>query len=196
MKRIVGFATAALVVLILLVPVAAAADPVFRDGRVMFSSDGDLSLPAGERADLVMVVNGTATIAGDARTVIVLNGAAVLNGAHVDNLLGVRSRVTLGTGTVVTGDVRTLEGSVTRAADASVGGTISGFGVDLVKYWAGFAVAMALLYVSLGAAAIAAALVLAAVAVRQVRAAESLINHEPVQAFVAGLVTIIAIPVV
>jgi hypothetical protein len=196
MNRIVGFATAILVVLILLVPVAAAAEPFSRTGRVMFVSDGDLSLPAGERADVVMVVNGTATIAGDAGTVIVINGGAVLSGAHVENLLGVRSRVTLGTGTVVTGDVRTLEGSVTRAADATVGGTISGFGVDLVKFWAGFAVAMALLYVSLAAAAIVAALALAAVAVRQVRAAESLINHEPVQVFVAGLAAIIAIPVV
>jgi hypothetical protein len=196
MNRLVGFATAVLVALLLLVPVATAADPISFTGRVLFSSDGDLTLPAGERADFVMVSNGTATIAGDARTVVVINGAAILNGAHVENVLGVRSRVTLGAGTVVTGDVRSFEGTVNRAADARVNGTISGFGVDLVKFWAGFAAAMALLYISLAAAAIVAALALAAVAVRQVRVAESLIHHEPVQVFLAGLAAIIGIPLV
>ena len=78
MKRIVAIAAAMFIVLLFLVPVALAADAMPHSGRVLISTQGDVTIPAGEQADLVMVVNGTATIAGEVNTIFVVNGAAKL----------------------------------------------------------------------------------------------------------------------
>ena len=64
------------------------------------SFNGDVDLPAGQHADVVLVVNGTATIDGDVGTLVAINGAAVLTGATAETVVAVESAVTLATGTV------------------------------------------------------------------------------------------------
>ena len=74
MRRIVAIAAAMFIVMLFLVPVALAADAMPHSGRVLISTQGDVTIPAGEQADFVMVVDGTATIAGEVNTIFVVNG--------------------------------------------------------------------------------------------------------------------------
>src|SRR5580765_5027142 len=96
MKR--GFAVAASLLLAFLIfsPVVLAADPsLLHNGRVVISTAGDVTIPSGEHADAVIVVNGTATIAGEVNTVVVVDGAATLSGARTETVIAIRSPVTI-----------------------------------------------------------------------------------------------------
>ena len=77
MRRIVAIAATIFIVMLFLVPVALAADAMPHSGRVLISTQGDVTIPANEQADLVMVVNGTATIAGDVNSIVVVNDGNV-----------------------------------------------------------------------------------------------------------------------
>ncbi len=188
MRRLVAFGAGLFLAFGVLVPGVLAADgTLVHTGRVLLSTSGDLTVAAGEQADLVVVISGTARIAGIVNTIVVVDGSAILNGATTETLVAVRSPVTLGAGTVVLGDVATFDSLVTRVGNASVGGSIRDVAGDLAGI--GFALGPALLLFFLGfaIATVAAGLLLAALAARQVRAAEAMISHEPVQTLVAGL---------
>ena len=80
MNRLFAIVSAALLALLILVPVAAAADPFdAQDEHVVVSTGGDITLAEGQHADVLVVVNGTATIEGDAGSVVVINGTADLS---------------------------------------------------------------------------------------------------------------------
>jgi uncharacterized protein with beta-barrel porin domain len=85
MRRLVAIAAVAAVFLFLL-PAALAAEPtdpaLAHTGRVLISTGGDITLPAGDQADAVIVVDGTATIEGTVNTVVVVDGSAILTGAR------------------------------------------------------------------------------------------------------------------
>jgi hypothetical protein len=116
MKRLVGIAAAVPIAFVLLVPAVFAANPLPHTGRVLVSTGGDLTLPTGEHADVVVVVNGTATIQGEVNTIVVVNGAADLLGARTETLVAVRSPVELGSGTVVRATSSSSIRSSTRPA--------------------------------------------------------------------------------
>jgi hypothetical protein len=165
-----------------------AADPTMTDtGRVLVSTGGDITVPAGEQADVVVVTNGTATIAGEVKTLVVVEGAANLNGARVESIFAVRSPINVGTGTVVLGDITQLDSPVTQASGAQVQGTVRDFGVDLAGIGLVLAPAMFLLFIGFALATIAAGLVLAALGARQTRAAEALITNQPGHTLLWGL---------
>jgi hypothetical protein len=197
MKQIAGIVGGILLGLGFLVPIVTAAEtPLLHTGRVMVSVNGDVTLPAGEHADVVVVVQGTATIAGEANVVVVVDGAANLVGARVETVVGVRSPISLGPGTAVLGDVRTISSTVTRDPTATVSGAIREATSDLAGF--GFAVATGFLLLFLGfaIALIAGALLVAGLAARQVRAAEKLISDEPLATFVVGVVGLIVVPII
>ena len=84
MRRLSLIAAIAAVVMLLAAPTALAADPgVAKGDRVLLAFNGDVTVPAGEQADFVLVTGGTATVAGDVTTVVVFDGKAVLQGATV-----------------------------------------------------------------------------------------------------------------
>ena len=62
MNRILGFLAASLLALLVLVPAVAAAGPRPQDEHLVVNTGGDITLPAGQTVDLLVVVNGTATI--------------------------------------------------------------------------------------------------------------------------------------
>jgi hypothetical protein len=196
MKRLAGIATAMLLSLVLFVPVALAADPFPHTGRVLVSTRGDVTLPAGEHADVIVVVNGTATIRGQVNTIVVVDGAADLLGARTETLVAVRSPVELGPGTVVQGDVMTVESTVHRTGSGQVQGQTTDMAAALVGIGAVLAPALFLLWIGFGLATIVAGLLLAGLAARQVRAAEGLISQEPVLTLAAGILGAIVIPIV
>lgn len=188
MKRVVVVAVALLLAFLFIVPTALAADPALpHNGRTIFSTQGDVTVPAGEHYDAVVVVNGTATVAGEVNTVIVVDGVANLTGARTESVVAVRSPLNLGAGTVVLGDVFKLDSMVTRTADAQIQGGIRDVGLDIAGFGFFLGPAVLLLYLGFAIAAIAAGLLLAGIAGRQVRAAEEVISREPVQVLLVGI---------
>jgi hypothetical protein len=195
MKRVLAIAAILAVGLLALAPVALAADPGAGQGRVMVSVHGDVTLPAGESADTIVVVDGVATIAGDVKTLVIVEGSATLDGAQAETVWAVRSDVELGPGTVVTGEVMTLDSPVHQTGNASVAGGISDMSSRLFAMGAFLAPAILLFWLGAGLATIVAGLLLAALASRQVRSAELVISREPVTAFLVGLFGLIVIPI-
>ncbi len=168
-----------------------AADTTSRSGRVLTSFGGDLTLPAGEQADAVIVVDGTATILGDAKAVVAINGRAELRGATVESIVAIGSPVVLGAGTTVSGDVYALDSTVDDTSGAVVAGEVKDVAPSLIAAGVLLAPVLFLLFIGLALVTIAAGLVLAAIAARQVRAAETLISREPGRVFVVGLAGLI-----
>lgn len=196
MHRFLGLVGALVVALLLLAPAALAADPLSHTGRALISTEGDLTLPADEQADLVVVVRGTATIEGQANTIVVVDGALNLLGATTETVFAVRSPVEVGQDTVVLGDVFQLDSLVHQTGNAEIGGQVSDLSTVLINIGAVLAPAIILLWIGFGLATIVAGLVLAGLAARQVRDAEAVISHEPVLALVTGIVGVVAFPVV
>jgi hypothetical protein len=196
MRRLIGFAGAALIALVVLAPVARAADPFPQAGRVLVSTEGNFTLPAGERADVVVVINGTAMIEGEANTIVVIDGALNLAGTRTETVIAIRSPVEIGPDSVVLGDVMTLDSLVHQTGNAEVLGEVTDLPSTLVGFGVVLAPALLLLWIGFGLAMIAAGLLLAAMAARQVRQAEAIISHEPVMALATGILGLIAFPVV
>jgi hypothetical protein len=188
MKRVFAIAASLLLVFLVFSPVVLAADPSLpHTGRILVSTDGDISVPVGEHADIVVVVNGTATIAGEVNTIFVVDGAANLTGARTESVFAVRSPVTVGPGSVVLGDVMKVDSVVTQVGDGAITGGVRDIAADIAGIGMFIGPALILAYVGFALAAIAAGLLLAGLAARQVRAAEALISRQPVQTLVAGL---------
>jgi hypothetical protein len=195
MKRIVRVALALAASLFVFAPVVFAAGPDADEGRVVVSVRGDYTLPAGDRADVIVVVDGAAAIAGDVDTLVVVEGSAVLDGARARTIWAIRSDVELGAGTVVTGDVRTLDSPVHQTGDAAVHGQIADIQTSLFALGAVLAPAFLLFWIGFGLATIAAGLLLAGLASRQVRMTEQVISREPALSFLAGLLGLVVFPV-
>jgi hypothetical protein len=191
-RRVLTLAGALLVILLLGVPAAIAADhSPAHHGRVLLAVNGDVTLPAGESAETVIAIDGRATIHGTADTVVVIDGSAHLEGALVRSVVAIHSPVDLGAGTVVSGDVLTIASSVDRADGVQVAGAVRDVSGDLAGFGLALAAMLVLFYIGLGLATIAAGLLLAALAARQVRAAETLISREPWTVLAAGVAGIL-----
>lgn len=196
MKRLAGLAGAILIAFALFVPVVLAASPFPHTGRVLVSTGGDVTLPAGEHADVIVVVNGVATINGEVNTLVVVDGSATLLGARTETIVAVRSPIELGAGTVVSGDVMTFDALVHQTGNAQVAGRVTDLATALVGAGIVLGSALLLIWIGFGLAMLVAGLALAGLASRQVRDAEAVISREPVQALTAGIVGLFAFPIV
>jgi hypothetical protein len=181
--------------LFLLTPLAIAAEELPHSGRILISTQGDITLPAGEQADLVLVTNGTAHISGDANTVVVIDGVVDLTGATAETVVVIRGQATLDATSVVRGDIMTLDASTSVDPATAVGGRIRDRAPDIAGIGFVLGPALVLLYLGFALAAIAAALLLAGLAARQVRSAETLIRREPLLTAGVGLLGLF-IPIV
>jgi hypothetical protein len=195
MKRIIGILGAIGIGLLALASPVFAAEPSAGTGRVLVSIGGDVTLPAGDRADAVIIVNGAATIAGEVDALIAIDATADLTGARAETVFAVGSTVNLRPGTVVTGDVLVLDTLVHQFGDAEVLGQVTDTQGWLIGIAAVLIPTLIVLWIGAALAMIAAGLLLAGIASRQVRAAEILISREPVRTLVAGLIGLIGIPI-
>ena len=197
MRRLLPVLAVAALAMSLAAPAVLAAEPEFdQTGRVLMSFGGDVTIPSGQQADFVLVTGGTATVGGEVQTLVVLDGAAVLEGATLESVFVTGGSVTIDAGTTVTGDVRTLDATVTQDPAATVGGEVSSMENDLIAATAVLAPAILLFMLGLALVTIVAGLALAALGARQVRAAEALITREPGETLVFGLAGLIVIPLV
>ena len=193
MNRFIGITGAILIGLLLLVPIAAAAAPWDQDEHFLLNTGGDITLPADQRVDLLVVVDGTATIEGEAGAVFVVNGAANFVGATTQGIVAIRSDVTADAGSTVAGDVRTIDSTFTSAPGAVIDGTVRDVGPEMANAWAIVGVIGLVAYLAFAVTAIFAGLALAGLAARQVREAEALISHEPLPTIAAAFIGLIGI---
>jgi hypothetical protein len=195
MKRLVGVAGALALALGIFAPAALAADTLPHTGRVIISTQGDVTIPAGDQADVVVVIRGNADIEGTVNTLVVIEGTADLAAARLETVVAVRSTIEARAGTVILGELQRLDSTVHQQGNAEIVGGITDLTDVFVEAGAVLAPALILLWIGFGLAAIAAALFLAAIATRQVREAEQLMARDPLMTFAVGLVGAIAVPV-
>jgi hypothetical protein len=191
--RVLRAAAAALLAFALFVPAVLAAS-LPHTGRVLISTGGDVTIPVGDHADAVLVVNGSASIRGEVNTIVVIDGTADLLGARTETIVAVRSPVELGPDTVVLGDVMALDSAVHQTGNASVEGSVTDLATALIGVGAVLGPALALLWIGAGLAMVIAGLLVAGLASRQVREAETFISREPFQTIGVGILGVIAIP--
>lgn len=120
-------ASAALVgvlVLSIAAPAAAQTDEIVEAPRDQIVLSGDVSVRRGEEAGQVVVLHGTATVAGIARgDVVVIDGRILVTGQVSGSVVSVDGPVTLGPSAHVGGDVL-AHGRVRAEAGAQVDGDV------------------------------------------------------------------------
>ncbi len=180
-------------------PAALAAEPLPDAGRVLVSVNGPITIPAGDRLDTLVVVGGDAQVSGDVRTIVVVRGTATLAGATTQRLVVVNGTADLQNGTTVTGDVSTLNGTVTQQPGAKVTGSVRAMDGNVAALFGALGVLLVplffLLFIGMGLATVAAALLVAAFASRQVRETGALIRREPGPVIIAGILGSVVLPV-
>jgi hypothetical protein len=202
MRRLFAIAASVALLLGLFVPAALAAGPdrpgSFAGGFIL-SADGVVDVPGGQHVDTVIVLRGSATIAGNVDTVIIANGSATFTGATVGTLVVADGTADLGAGTTVTGAVRTIRATVTQQPGSVIGGSFQALDADVTAFIAGIALLLIplllVLLVGFVLAAVAAGLFVATFAARQVREVEALITDRPGHALLAGIGGTIILPV-
>jgi hypothetical protein len=195
MRRILIILVGIVLALGLAAPVLAA-DPKPAGGPVLMAFNGDITIPAGDQAEVVFVTDGTATVAGHIETLVVIGGTARLTGATVDTIGAVGGTVSIDAASTVTGDVRTLGSTVTVDPAATIGGDVTSLDRDLAASTAVLAPMAFLFMLGLVLVTVVAGLALAALAARQVRSAEQLISREPGRVLLSGLGGLMLVPIV
>jgi hypothetical protein len=102
----------------------AVAQDVGKDEGVQVRVNGDLSVPAGRREAVVVVVRGEADVAGEAELVVVVDGTARLRGARVTELVVVHGEAVLDDNTRVAGNLHLVNATLDRAPGATVAGEV------------------------------------------------------------------------
>jgi hypothetical protein len=193
MKRLLPL-LAAVALLLGVTGTALAADEA-EPARVLVSLSGDIDLPAGEHVDALIVVNGTATVAGRVDTLVVVEGSAVVTGAALDSATVVNGTLDLRSGTSVSGDVMRLNGTVERADGVEIGGSERDMVGDVAAWGLFLGAAAIVLWVGFGIATLLVGLLVAGMAARQVRTATALIRRETGTVVLVGLLAVILPPI-
>jgi len=195
MKRLVLILAAAVLLVGLAAPVLAADEALPHSGRVVFVAGGDIDIPAGDQADAVIVIGGSATVAGTVNALVVLDGTASVAGATLESLTVINGSAELGAGTTILGDVGRLGSSVQRADGVEIGGTIRDLAGDVAAFGIFIGAAAIVLWIGFGVATLLVGLLVAGLAARQVRTATTLIRRETGLTVVTGLLAIVLPPI-
>ena len=210
MRRLLFVATAVALLLAVFAPAALAAraaapsssgtilaaQPTPSTDTLLIAVNRSVAVPSGDHLDTLVVVGGDAAVSGDIGTIVVARGTATLSGATAHTLVVVDGHASLEPGTTISGDVRTLNGTVTQAPGATVAGSTSSLDSGLAALAWLFVPFAILLFLGFALAALAAALFVAAFAARQVRSMEALISGQPGHVLVAGIAGTVLIPTI
>jgi len=171
---------------------------VFGDeGQVLVGIQQDVSLPVGEKADALVVIDGTATIEGDVNGLVMIGSDVVVQGpgAVVDGFLAIGGTLTIGDGatvnegayanTVVThspgaivaeGDLHNIQDELAGA----LGFIVAGLLVVIFFVWIGFAIAT-----------LFSSLLVVAFGTSQLRRAAFNIGNDVLKTLVAGFLALV-----
>jgi hypothetical protein len=196
MKRLIPL-LAAIALLAGLAGVALAADEALpHTGRVVFVTGGDVEIAAGEQADAVIVLGGTARVDGTVNALVVIDGTATVRGATLETLAVINGSAELAAGTTVLGDVHRLGSTITRADGVEISGSIRDLTGDIAAFGLFIGAAAIVLWIGFGLATLLVGLLMAGLAARQVRTATALISRETGMTLLVGLLAIVVPPVV
>jgi hypothetical protein len=134
MYRVLRLSVALGIVLALAIPAAVAAEDVDDDRGVVIRINGDAVVAQGEDAGLALVVNGNLDVNGTAGGVIIINGTATIAGGRVEGVLAVNSTVNLTDGAIVEDDVVTVNSTVNQT-NGTVGGEVREWEPDQIGVW-------------------------------------------------------------
>lgn len=173
---------------------ALAAQTAPRDSSAIIRFGGDVTVPTGAREGAVVVLHGDATIAGDVRGVVVLQGDAHLVGGHVQDLTVVNGRATLSEGARVDGDVHLLDADITVDSGSVVAGRIErGVGQRAARHFIG---ALALIGLGVFLAFVLGGVLAAAVVPEPLRATGAMLRSETGPVLLATAVLWLGFPLV
>jgi hypothetical protein len=196
MRRLLPLLAALALALAIAGPVLAADEDAL-SGRVIFVAGGDIAVPAGEEATLVVIAQGHADVAGTVETLVVLDGSATTAG---DALLGsvtvINSTLELASGTTVSGDVSQLNSTIDRADGVVIGGSVTDLAAGAAAFGLFLGFASLVLWVGFGVATLLVGLVVAALAARQVRRTTAYMGSQPGTTFLVGLLAAIVVPLI
>jgi hypothetical protein len=155
---------------------------------------GDLTLPAGEVAGILVGIDNVTTIDGTVENTLVLfDSTAVVRGTVSGDIIAFGGEVRLEDGARVTGDVELFDSMLTRTAGSTVVGEVSERESFTVSGW-DLLVFSTLLWLSITVLVVVAALLFAAVGGRQLTEAGNLISERPLGSILAALIGGLALP--
>jgi hypothetical protein len=150
MKRdLVHVVTALLVAACALIPADLGAEQATTEkSDVMIRISGPANVAAGDSVGTVWVIGNTATVSGNVRELVVINGSARINGTVTGNLVLVNGTANLGPSSRIGKDVLLYRSSIVQATGARITGTVHNetgvsFGArTLWLLWLSFTLAM------------------------------------------------------
>src|SRR4051812_31447827 len=132
-----------------------------RGERVVILSGANVTLPADQSVELLVIYNSTARVEGHASTVLVVNGAANFVGARAKDVIAIQSQVALDDASRVSGDIRGIDSRISGATAATVSGRVRDFAPDMLFDWPGLGTALLLAYIAFAVSAVIAGVILA-----------------------------------
>lgn len=193
MKRFLTAIVAIAALAILASPVLAADTVLPHSGRVVMVFGGDLLVPAGDRADAVIVFNGHVDVLGEVNSIVVVDGSAAITGTTIESLVVIRGSATVAD-THVLGDIRTFDAQVAQTA-VTLDGTARGLETEVIALGWALGVGALLVWIGIGIATLAAGLLVAGLAGRQLRSTAAIVRREPLRAFGGGILGLIVPPI-
>jgi len=165
---------------------------VHADSGLQIRVGGDIAVAAEGREALVIVVRGSADVAGTVAALVVVEGEARISGGRVRDLTVVRGHAYLRDGAQVTGDVHLFDAEITTDSASRVLGEVErgvskGFARDLLRI-------VTLLGLGLLVAVVCAGVLGAALAPTQLRAAGRLMTSETAKVLLGSLVVWLGLP--
>lgn len=166
--------------------------PPEQGSGVILRIDGDIDHPAGRHVDAIFAIGGTARVGGSARSLVVIDGTAILDGARVGGIVAIDSRVVMRGESVIARDVTLIDSSLDRDAASTVLGT-----VQTQAPWRalGFWITGVLLPLGLLIAFVLAGLALAALVPHGVRRAEAALTRDVGKTVLASALLWIGLPI-
>lgn len=173
---------------------ALAAQAAPRDSSAILRFGGNVTVPAGTKEGVVIVLRGDATVAGEARGVVVLDGEVRIIGGRVQELTVVNGRAILSDSARVDGDVHLLDAELSVEPGSVVSGTVErGVGRQVAKHFLG---AMALIGLGIFLAFVLGGVFAASIFPESLRATGTLIRGETGPVLIASAILWLALPVV
>lgn len=166
-------------------------------GSLLVAFDNDVDLAAGETADGILIVDGTATIRGAVTNVVAVDADVVVSGstADIDGIFTLGGSLSVEAGATVE-NISYIDTDVTIASTANVDASkINDATVELSGAFAWVAAALLLVAVALwigsGIALLASALIAVAFGTSQLRRSAFNIGNDVLKTLVAGFLMVV-----
>ena len=163
------------------------------DGNVLIGIGNDISLAAGDTADAIVIIEGSAVIEGATEGIVAIEADVTIRGseASVEGIIAIGGSLTVADGATIK-NVGYVETDVSGVDAALVTGKFSEIQTEIATFltWAVAWIAVLLFFVWIGLfiATLASGLLVVAFGTAQVRRAAGTIGNDPLKVLAAGLI--------